>query len=165
MQLFHEQSSQDICREVTQITYGSFYCLTKSKEVTPNDLFMLSIGGVKYPCANADPSQCAVNLSYASTPTITEAHPQGPTSIMFVGTGLDTMAGLNGQAIFKGLASTSVTVNSATEAVAEFVGGVPASEPGALPELRFVNPSTAATKSICVAHFDAQNFVPLMVPA
>lgn len=81
-----------------------------------------------------------------------------PTQITFTGADFDTT--LTGRAIFKGLASTSVQINSATEAVAEFAGGVPASEPESVPQLRFEKP---AEKIVCVAE-NPQGNVKLAVP-
>ena len=105
-----------------------------------------------------DAAKCKIAQEPAGSPHIHAAALTSPTQITFTGVEFDST--LTGRAIFKGLSSTSVQINSPTEAVAEFAGGVPASEPESAPQLRF---EKATDKIVCVAE-NTQDQVKLAVP-
>lgn len=131
--LFHQESGQNICSTVEVTAYGSFLCYTIAQEITTSDTLQLVVGSSKYDCANADSSQCQYEALDASSPTITSISKTDDNTLTLTGDRLTF--GNEIDCVMLGV--TGVGANLATQITCTFASGVPASDAGTTPEIIF----------------------------
>jgi len=100
-------------------------CLTTTADLGENAAIRVKLGNQKYECAATDTTRCAyTQTAGGSFPAITSVAKGSGTTVVFTGTGFYTV-GYTASASFMGVAATSVTADSATQATATWALGVP----------------------------------------
>jgi len=122
----------DICSSVEIIEYGKFYCYTNTGDITATSLIISTNGTF-----NATAQYVASDAAYSQSETITvSSFTTSGSSITFTGSGF--LSDHTATASVGGIQADTVTVNSATEAVASWTTtGIPASTQ--MPILQFTH--------------------------
>ena len=130
-------SSTNICSEATVTGYGTFTCLTNAMEISSSSTIELKTASGAFSCGNTNtPSDCAFEQLNASSPTLSSATISDASTIVFSGSDFPT-ADYDAVATFHGVESSSTVSDSASTVTATFDLGVPISDTGVAPVLRF----------------------------
>ena len=127
------------------IAYGTVQCTTNAFTIASASAITVKVGSTSYTCANSDTTQCQYTTG-SSMPSVSAASIVS-NYISLTGTNFITSSGFTPKARFAGVYADSVTINSATDAVATFNNGVPyqGSTSPVKPELYFVSTTTTET--------------------
>lgn len=141
--LTHAASGTDICLEVNIIEYGTFTCLTTAMEITSGDVLNLKTATGSYSCGNSNaPESCNFEQLDASSPSVTAAQMSSSSTIDISGSAFIT-SDHDAIVLYKGVESSSTVINSDSSITATFNNGIPVSDAGAAPSVRFVPAGTA----------------------
>lgn len=106
--LYHQESTQNLCSSTEVTGYGTFICYTISQEVASTDTIKLVVYNANYDCGNTiSAADCTYEASIASSPEVTGISVSSPSEIVFSGTSLDDTDSV--VATLNGVESTSCT--------------------------------------------------------
>ena len=130
-----DAAGKDLCDKVTIKSYGKFECLTKAQEIKKASMKIKTADG-SYACGNTKKAtDCEYEQMSASSPTVT-GFASTATTITVTGSSFP-LSGYTASVVFKGVESSSATIDSATKVTATFTGGVPVSKDPTAPVVKF----------------------------
>lgn len=138
--LVNAADNSNICVSSRVTSYGVLECETKVADFSATITLKVkdNTSGSFFVCANSDPTQCQYTTQVQGTDAseFTAVVKSDASTLSFTGV-LFPIADFTCSVTYAGVASTTCTINSATDVSATFANGVPTSEADVSPKLTF----------------------------